>query len=162
VKGVNAAGTTNGNDQTFFTVCNVAGPAGTITGPGQVCNGGTGYVYTVPAIANANGYNWTVPFGAVITAGANTNTITVSYTNPSYSGNIFVYGVGCAGNGASSNIVVIVQLKPCTDPYRTLKCMCRCWGNVYTTEPGKTNYVWTCSAGGTFTAGGTNTSSSST
>ena len=30
-------------------------------------------------------------------------------------------------------------------------------GNVYTTQAGKTNYVWTVSAGGTIAAGGTAT-----
>ena len=30
-------------------------------------------------------------------------------------------------------------------------------GNVYTTQAGKTNYVWTVSSGGTITAGGTAT-----
>ena len=84
VSGVNGVGTSNGNDMTFTTVCAVAGPAGTISGPGQVCNGGTGYFYSVPIIANASGYNWTLPFGGMITSGANTNSIIVNYGNPSY------------------------------------------------------------------------------
>lgn len=35
-------------------------------------------------------------------------------------------------------------------------------GNVYTTQPGKTNYVWTVSAGGTITSGGTFSDNSAT
>lgn len=35
-------------------------------------------------------------------------------------------------------------------------------GNLYTTQPGMTNYIWTVSAGGKITAGGTSTSNSVT
>ena len=75
----NANGTTCGSDQTFTTACPQAGPAGPITGPTSTCQGGSGYVYTVAPIPNASGYNWTLPVGGVITSGANTNSITVSY-----------------------------------------------------------------------------------
>jgi len=153
VRGVNVAGTSNGNDLTFFTVCNTAGPAGTITGPAQVCNGGSGYIYTVPVIANASGYNWTIPFGAFITAGSNTNTITVSFPNPSFSGNIYVYGVGCAGNGSPSNMVVNVNAAATPTITGPATTCAGSSGNVYTTQAGMTNYVWTLSAGGTITAG---------
>jgi hypothetical protein len=161
VKGVNGAGTSNGTDQTFFTVCNAAGNAGAITGSLQVCNGGTGYVYSVPAIANANSYNWTIPFGAIITAGANTNSITVSFPNPSYSGNVSVYGSGCAGNGSLSMIAVNVNAAATpTLTGNTTACV-GVAGNVYTTEAGKTNYVWTIS-GGLITSGGTTSSNTAT
>jgi hypothetical protein len=154
VKGVNAAGTSNGNDQTFFTACLLAGPAGAITGPPQVCNGGSGYVFTVPAIANASGYTWTVPFGAFITAGANTNSITVSFPNPSFAGNISVYGVGCLGNGSPS--YTTVNVSPAATPTLTgPSTVCSgIGGNVYTTQSGMTNYVWSI-VGGTINSGGT-------
>ena len=160
IRGV-GAGTSNGNDMTFFTICNVAGAAGPITGPAQVCNGGTGYIYSVAPISNASGYNWTLPFGGIITAGGNTNVITVSYPNQSYSGNMFVYGVGCAGNGSSSNMVVNVNTNPTptiTGP--TSLCM-GSGGNTYTTQAGMTNYVWTV-IGGSITAGGTTSSNTAT
>ena len=157
VRGVNVAGTSNGNDLTFFTVCNTAGPAGTITGPAQVCNGGSGYIYSVATITNASGYNWTIPFGASITAGANTNTITVSYSNPSFSGNMYVYGIGCAGNGSPSNMVVNVNAAATPTLTGPGTACAGSTGNVYTTQAGMTNYVWTVSAGGTVTQGiGTN------
>jgi hypothetical protein len=161
VSGVNAAGTSNGNDMTFTTVCNTAGAAGAITGPAQVCNNGTGYVYSVPLIANANGYNWSLPFGGIITAGANTNSITVSYPNASFSGNVSVYGIGCAGNGAPSYMVVSVNSNPVptiTGP--TVVCTGNN-GNVYTTQAGMSNYVWTV-VGGLITAGGTTNSNTAT
>lgn len=161
VSAVNSAGASNGNDMTFTTVCNTAGNAGAITGPAQVCNGGTGYVYSVAAITNANTYNWTLPFGAIITAGANTNTITVSFPNLSYSGNITVYGVGCAGNGSPSNMIVTVNAAATPTLTGPMSTCISSGGNVYTTEAGKTNYVWTIS-GGIITAGGTATSNTAT
>jgi large repetitive protein len=161
VRGVNAAGNSNGLDQTFFTPCLVAGPAGPIMGPAQVCNGGTGYIYTVPAITNASGYNWTIPFGAIITAGVNTNTITVAYPNPSYSGNMYVYGLGCAGNGSPSNMVVTVNAAA-TPTLAGPSIVCAgSGGNLYTTQTGMTNYVWTI-VGGTITGGGTTGSNTAT
>ncbi len=157
VRGVNAAGTSNGLDQTFFTACLVAGSAGPITGPSQVCNGGTGYIYSVATITNASGYNWTIPFGAFITAGANTNTITVAFPNPSYSGNIYVYGVGCAGNGSPSNMVVNVNAAATPTITGPATTCAGSPGSVYTTQAGMTNYVWTVTSGGTITSGaGTN------
>jgi len=161
VSGVNSVGTSNGNDMTFTTVCAAAGPAGAITGPSQVCNNGTGYAYSVSPIANASSYSWTLPFGAIITAGNNTNTITVSYPNPSYSGNIYVYGIGCAGNGSSSSMAVNVN--PNSNPTITgpsTACQSNP-GYVYTTQSGMSNYVWTIT-GGLITAGGTSTSNTAT
>ena len=157
VKGVNTAGTSNGNDLTFFTVCNASGPAGPITGPGQVCQGGSGYVYTVAPITNASGYNWTVPVGGTIVAGANTNSITVNFGLLSYSGNLFVYGLGCAGNGAPSNMLVIVNPNATPTISGPASVCVTSTGNVYTTQPGMTNYNWSVT-GGTITAGGTPTS----
>jgi hypothetical protein len=161
VSGVNSAGTSNGNDMTFTTICAAAGPAGAITGPAQVCNNGTGYVYSVSPIANASSYSWTIPFGGIITAGNNTNTITVSYPNPSYSGNIYVYGIGCAGNGSSSSMAVNVN--PNSNPTITgpsTACQSNP-GYVYTTQSGMSNYVWAIT-GGLITAGGTSTSNTAT
>ncbi|MCX6247800.1 MAG: T9SS type A sorting domain-containing protein [Bacteroidetes bacterium] len=73
-----------------------------ITGPAQVCEGETGVVYSVPTIANATGYNWTLPAGATITAGANTSSITVSFAMGAASGVITVNGTNTCGNGPLS------------------------------------------------------------
>ena len=153
VSGVNSAGTSNGNDMTFTTVCAVAGNAGPITGPGNVCNGGSGYVFSISPVANASGYVWTFPLGAVITSGNNTNSVTVSFPNPSYSGNIFVYATGCAGNGASSQMPLNVN--PNATPTISGPGTA-CQGNpgyIYMTQSGMTNYVWTIT-GGLITSGG--------
>ncbi len=58
---------------------------GSVTGPiGGIC-GGT-YVYSVPSELNILSYNWTVPAGAVILNGANTNSIEVDFSNANLSG----------------------------------------------------------------------------
>jgi len=68
-------------------------------------------VYTVPAIANATSYSWTVPAGAIITGGGTTNTITVNFG--STSGIITVFGINSCGNGTvSPNFAVTVNPIP--------------------------------------------------
>jgi hypothetical protein len=159
--GVNSVGPVYGIDMTFITVCPVAGPAGAITGPIQVCQGGSGYVYTV-TIPGATGYVWTLPIGGSITSGANTNSITVSYAYNSAPGSLFVYGTAACGNGAPSSLAISVN-PPATPTLTGPASPCvNETGNVYTTQTGMTNYVWNVAAGGTITAGGTATSSSVT
>lgn len=89
--------------------------AGIITGPNPVCAGATGVVYSVPTIANAATYSWTVPAGATITAGATTKSITVSFGATATSGIIKVNGVNSCGTGASSpNLNLVVNPIPAT------------------------------------------------
>jgi len=156
VCGTNANGSSCGNDMTFVTVCPVAGPAGPITGPTQVCQGGSGYIYSV-TIPNATGYVWTLPVGGSITAGANTNTITVSYAANAVAGYIFVYGTAACGNGAPSQLAIAMN-PPATPTIAGPASVCvNSTGKVYTTQSGMSNYIWTISGGGTITAGlGTN------
>ncbi len=153
VNGVNSVGTSNGNDMTFITVCPISGPAGPITGPTQVCQGGCGYVYSV-TIPNATGYVWTLPVGGTITAGANTNTITVCYAANAAPGYVFVYGTAPCGNGAPSQLAVAMN-PPATPTITGPASVCvNSTGNVYTTQSGMSNYVWSVSAGGAITGGG--------
>ena len=71
---------------------NYIGMAGIISGIPNVCQGQTGVVYSVPAITNATGYTWVLPFGATIVSGANTNSITVNFGANALSGTITVQG----------------------------------------------------------------------
>jgi hypothetical protein len=89
--------------------------AGTITGTAAVCQGQTGVVFSVPAITNASTYIWTIPAGATITAGSNTNSITVDFSAISASGNITVQGSNSCGDGTvSANYPVTVNPLPST------------------------------------------------
>lgn len=80
------------------------GAAGSITGPaeGNICAGETGISFSIAPIANATGYNWTLPLGASITAGNNTNEISVSFSDYALNGNVLVQGTNPYGSGASS------------------------------------------------------------
>ncbi len=84
---------------------------GSITGSNNLCEGSNFITYSVPAVSGASGYNWTLPAGAQITAGDNTNNITVSFPVGTAPGNISVAAVdsrGCTSN-TSSRFVTINQ-----------------------------------------------------
>jgi trimeric autotransporter adhesin len=155
-KGVNSAGTTNGNDMTF-TTSGAVNPAGPITGLTSVCQGATGVVYTVASITGASGYTWTLPTGATIVSGVNTNTITVDFSGSAVSGNVAVYGSNSCMNGSSSSLPVTVNIQPVPTITGPASACINSTGNVYTTETGMTAYTWAISSGGVITAGaGTN------
>jgi len=150
--GQSVGGTTYGADQVFTTLCPLPAAPGAVTGPESVCQASSGHVYTVPAITYATGYVWTLPTGGTITAGGNTNSITVSYDNSAVSGNVSVYGTSVCGNGPASNLAVTVNPLPVptiTGP--NMACITSSY--TYSTEAGMTAYVWTVSAGGQITAG---------
>ncbi len=93
-------------------VCgNITSP-GTITGNTSVCQGQTGLTYSVSPMANITGYSWTVPPGASIINGNNTNSITVDYSTGATSGNVTVYGINECGNGPASSLPVTVHVLP--------------------------------------------------
>jgi hypothetical protein len=76
--------------------------AGIISGDTTVCQGTTGAIYSVATIVNATGYAWSVPAGASIVAGANTNTITVDFASNATSGVVSVHGTNSCGSGVAS------------------------------------------------------------
>ena len=63
--------------------------------------------YSVPSIANATSYIWTLPIGA--TGTSTTNTITINYGISAISGNITVKGINSCGNGAISTLAITVN-----------------------------------------------------
>ncbi|MFZ4706446.1 MAG: Ig-like domain-containing protein [Bacteroidales bacterium] len=101
----------------FYTVNVSTQPvaAGTITGTPIVCESSHNIVYTVPAIANASTYNWSVPAGATVVSGSNTNTITVDFAVDASSGNVIVNGANDCGSGTNSpDYAVVVNPIPST------------------------------------------------
>lgn len=130
-----------------------------ITGPSSVCQGTTGHVYTVPAITGATGYIWTYPAGFSPTSGQNTNSITLEASATAVSGILTVRGVNaCSNNPVSPSFQVSVKTRP-TPTITGSSTFCAGVTNVpYSTESGMSNYVWTVSAGGSITSGGTTNS----
>ena len=140
------------------SVTNIPGPAGTITGVTPVCQGQYGVAYSVAPVLNATGYVWSLPTGATIATGSNTNSITVNYSGTAVSGVINVYGTNPIGNGdVSPDFAVTVN--PMSSPTISgVNELCvGTTGVTYTTESGKAGYTWAVSEGGIITAGqGTN------
>ncbi len=159
IVGTNIQGPAYGNDLSFTTLCPVPPTPGTITGPVNVCKSGTGYIYTVPVILYATSYTWTLPAGATITSGANTNSITVSYAASAVSGNITVYGSSVCGAGLPSAALPVTLIpQPVPTITGPASACINSTGNVYSTETGMAGYTWTVSAGGTITGGSTTNS----
>jgi hypothetical protein len=91
---------------------------GAISGTAAVCKEQTGLIYSVPVISNATDYIWTLPTGATITAGANTNSITVGFSEILSSGKITVQGSNiCATGAVSAPFTVAVNNCGKGDPF---------------------------------------------
>ena len=100
----------SGSPQTVKVIqsgCTLPANAGTITGSVAVCRGQSGVTYTVPTIANATSYIWTLPIGA--TGESTTNSIVVNYGASAVSGNITLKGHSTCGDGIEATLAVIVN-----------------------------------------------------
>ncbi|MCX6277085.1 MAG: T9SS type A sorting domain-containing protein [Bacteroidetes bacterium] len=102
VYGKNEAGSGGVSPLFPITMTTVPGTAGAISGLSQVVTGQSGVVYSVTPVSGATGYLWSLPSGASIASGANTASITVSYSSGAVSGNITVTGTNGCGNGVPS------------------------------------------------------------
>lgn len=80
-----------------------------ISGTVSPCNGSTGLTYNVSNVAGVT-YTWTVPTGWSITAGQNSNSITV--TSGSAAGDITVTPSNGCGNGTAQTLAVSAGLAP--------------------------------------------------
>ena len=107
----------NGCMKTFTSTAMIIKPlpgaAGSIAGTTVLCAGTNNVTYSVPSIANATSYTWTLPPGASFVGGSTGSTITVNFSNTATTGNITVAGVNGCGNGpASAPFQVIVNPLP--------------------------------------------------
>ena len=126
----------------------------TVQGATQICPGGQA-VYTIPSVANATYYSWSVPPGAIINDGwlssldipAPTGTqITVTFGNQG--GNVCVTAMNvCSGSSVPTCLPVVVQPIPPTilpDTLLTYFDMPFVWNEepyVYLNAPGMYNLV---------------------
>jgi len=87
----------------------VQAPAATAipTGHTSVCPNQSGIIYSVPPVAEASSYQWSVPPGASITSGQGTNQITVTFDN--MSGFVSVVAGNSCGNAAATQVSVTVS-----------------------------------------------------
>lgn len=85
--------------------------SGSISGPLNVCETTSGFIYSIPATALATTYNWTVPAGWTITSGNGTTSITVTSGNSGQNGNISVTAGNACGNGLPVTAPVAIMTK---------------------------------------------------
>jgi hypothetical protein len=93
-------------------VCGTQGIPGSITGASAVCQGESGVTYSIVPLQNVTGYHWTVPSGASIISGNNTNGITVDFSTSAASGTVTVNGINECGAGPVSSLAVAVSVLP--------------------------------------------------
>ncbi len=92
------------NDTLSFVVRTPPNPAGSISGPSNICAVTISADYSVPFISEASAYAWTLPPG--ISGFSNTNHISLTFS-PGYSyGSISVKGTNACGEGVSSQMVI--------------------------------------------------------
>ena len=120
VNGTNSCG--NGVTSPDFPVAvfQMPGAAGSITGPPVVCAGTNNVIFTTPVIANAVTYDWTLPAGAVITSGGNTNQIVVSFSATPGTGVITVKGTNVCGSGTVSPSFTVTMIASQAAPVVTV------------------------------------------
>ncbi|MCX6291170.1 MAG: proprotein convertase P-domain-containing protein, partial [Bacteroidetes bacterium] len=106
------AGTNSITKTNYVNVFSPPAAAGTITGSANACQGQNGVAYSVASISGATGYTWTLPTGASIASGANTNSITVNFSASFTGGNISVYGTNAGCSGASSSLAIAMSSLP--------------------------------------------------
>ena len=135
------------------TVGSTPNTPGPISGNTVVC-GNASQTYSVAAVAGATGYNWVLPAGWVITAGTNTNTITV--TPSGTSGNISVSASNSCGTSASSVFAVTAGSTPAAPgPVSGNATVCAGSANTYSVpSTAGLTYAFTVPTGWSFTQSG--------
>jgi hypothetical protein len=162
-KATNAGGTMYGQDLVFTTQCLLAGTMSAITGPAELCAGSTGQVYSVAPFPGATSYIWTLPPGATIVAGNNTNVITVDYSPNALPGDMSVYATDGLCNSLPSPTLSInvIPLPVQAGNITGLQLICEgSTGIEYsiTPIPGVTTYQWSVPPGAVITSGVTTNS----
>ncbi len=142
----------NFTTRTFtVTVLGIPASAGAITTTSTtICQVKNGVVFTVPTIANATTYNWSLPPNSTVTAGANTRSITVNFSITALSYNVNVYGSntnGC-GNGSISSLLVNFDKVPTVSNAGPNQLICNNLTALAANTPSIGIGAWTaCSSG---------------
>jgi large repetitive protein len=115
--------------------------------------------YTVPAVAGATNYTWTLPAGSSIASGAGTNTIQINFG--ATGGQVCVTANNSCGSSAQSCFTATINTIPAspTPPADAIICA-GLSGASYSVAnvAGATGYTWTVPVGAIITNGqGTNT-----
>jgi subtilisin-like proprotein convertase family protein len=142
-------------DSTEMTVISqqqIPAPPNAVVGPSVVCPGDT-VTYTATTSSGATGYSWSVPAGANILSGQNTQSIEVLWSGVS-GGNICASAVNLCGISNPTCLPVTIALSGAPALPSGDSVVCAGAVKVYSISPvpGATDYTWTVS-GGTLVSG---------
>lgn len=112
VSAVNPCGTSGANSVSISITTSTPPMPGAISGANNVPAGIAGMTYSISNVSGATSYVWTVPSGVTITSGQGTNSVAVSYTCSSVSGNIGVSAVNDCGTSSERTFAVTVTPTP--------------------------------------------------
>ena len=153
VKGHNACG--DGTASSLgITINPLPVNTGIISGDSIVCQEQNAVTYTIPYIANATSYIWTLPGGA--TGTSDSNSITVNYAYTAISGYITVKAHNSCGNSALASLPINIKPSPLisftTNPIVPITG-CEPLSIVFTNSsaPSNSSYVWDFGDGQTST-----------
>lgn len=147
--------------------CDDVNAAGVITGASNISGCTNPQTYSIPAIANASSYSWTVPTGATIVSGQGTRTITVNFPSTltaTFTGTITVVGKNDCGNTSAASTTTITKVALGTPgvisgPTAFATNVCSLVGKdtaiTYSIPvvAGATNYAWTAPSNATIVTG---------
>lgn len=126
---------------------------GPITGVDTACTGNQ--TYTIPPVANADSYTWSISGGGTVVSGANSTSFTVNWTTGG-THTISVTATNACGTSSPATYTVLVSpgTPPTPGPISGNTSVCA-GSETYSITPvsGATGYSWTVSGGGTITAG---------
>jgi hypothetical protein len=126
-----------------------------IFGDTLICENATNIVYSITPVPNATGYTWTVPSGAVITAGQNSISIVVDFGTQS--GAITVTANDSCGSSIPASLIVNIESPlPAVSNITGPASVCENETLVmYSTDTiaGNPNYLWTVPPGSTIING---------
>ena len=147
----NAAGCTAASPTVYNVTVNAL-PVVTISGNAAACLNSTGNIYSTES--GKTSYVWAVT-GGIITAGQGTSAATITWdvTGANSVSVNYANAAGCVAASPTVKNVTVNDILLRTVSGNATACL-NSTGNVYTTESGMTNYVWTV-IGGEITSGGT-------
>jgi len=147
--------------------CDEVNAAGVITGASNISGCTNPQTYSIPAIANASSYTWSVPLGATIVSGQGTRTITVNFASTlttTFTGTITVVGKNDCGNTSASSTITLTKVAlgvpgVISGPTAFATNICSLVGKdtaiTYSIPAvaGATNYAWTAPSNATIMTG---------
>jgi hypothetical protein len=156
-----SCGTGTGSTLSLATT-SVPGSVSGITGNATVCASSSG-TYSIPAVAGATSYTWTIPNGSSISSGQSSSNVNIIFG--ATSGNISVTPSNTCGNGGSSSLAINIgggsgSIGSSSGISGPNSVCANSTGNVFsiTTVSGATGYNWNVPNGASIVSGNGTTS----